>query len=184
MKGIVFTEFLEMVEEKFGIETLDYIIYNQELKSKGIYTTVGTYDFVEMLILISNLSEKVKIPIQDLIYEYGLYFFNILTNNHSDIFEIYKTPMDLLESVENHIHVEVRKLYPGAELPTFKIVRQKDNEMEMIYYSERSLYMFAKALIEKTFEHYNKNSIITYEVLKNDGSEVRFLIKQINGRKE
>jgi len=56
MKGIVFTEFLEMVEETFGLETVDYIIYKSELKSEGIYTSVGTYDFFEMLILISNLS--------------------------------------------------------------------------------------------------------------------------------
>lgn len=181
MKGIVFTEFLEMVEETFGLETVDYIIYKTELKSKGVYTTIGTYDFSEMLILISNLSEKVKIPVQELIYAYGLYFFKVLINHHSDIIKLYKTPMDLLESVENHIHVEVRKLYPGAELPTFKILKENNETMEMVYYSDRSMYMFALALIEKTFEHYNKNSSITYELLKKDGSEVRFLIKEING---
>ena len=55
MKGIVFTEFLEMVEETIGLETVDYIIYKSELKSEGIYTSVGTYDFFEMLSLISNI---------------------------------------------------------------------------------------------------------------------------------
>jgi len=181
MKGIVFTEFLEMVEETFGLETLDYIIYKSDLKSKGIYTSIGTYDFFEMLSLISNLSEKVKIPVQDLIYAYGLYFFKVLVDHHPKIIEMYKTPMDMLESVENHIHVEVRKLYPGAELPTFKIVTRNDDFMEMIYYSDRSLYMFAKGLMEKTFEHYNKNATVEFELLKENGTEVRFLISQNNG---
>ena len=36
MKGIVFTEFLEMVEEKFGLEVVDYIIESSELASEGI----------------------------------------------------------------------------------------------------------------------------------------------------
>ena len=63
MKGIVFTEFLEMVENTFGLETVDYIIYKSDLKSEGAYTSVGTYDFFEMLSLISNLSEKVNIPV-------------------------------------------------------------------------------------------------------------------------
>ena len=94
---------------------------------------------------------------------------------------MYKTPMDMLESVENHIHVEVRKLYPGAELPTFKIVTRNDDFMEMIYYSDRSLYMFAKGLMEKTFEHYNKNATVEFELLKENGTEVRFLISQNNG---
>jgi hypothetical protein len=139
MKGIVFTEFLEMVEEEFGLETVDFIIYKSELKSKGIYTSIGTYDFNEMLSLISNLSEKVNVPVQDLIYAYGLYFFKVLHSHHPDIIKYYKTPIDLLESVENHIHVEVRKLYPGAELPTFKIERKDESNIEMIYYSDRGL---------------------------------------------
>ncbi|SNR59968.1 heme NO-binding domain-containing protein [Lutibacter flavus] len=182
MKGIVFTEFLEMVEETFGLETVDYIIYKSELKSKGVYTSIGTYDFGEMLSLISNLSEKVNVPVQDLIYAYGLYFFKVLHSNHPDIIKYYKTPMDLLESIENHIHVEVRKLYPGAELPTFKIKRKDNESLEMIYYSDRGLYMFAKALIEKTFEHYGKNFNLTLELLKEDGTEVRFLISEPNGK--
>ena len=33
MKGIVFTEFLELVEDKFGLETVDEIINNSDLKS-------------------------------------------------------------------------------------------------------------------------------------------------------
>ncbi|WP_111707419.1 heme NO-binding domain-containing protein [Lutibacter citreus] len=180
MKGIVFTEFLEMVEESFGLETLDYIIYKSDLKSKGVYTSVGTYDFIEMLTLINNLSEKVKIPVQDLVYTYGVYFFKVLSDNHGNIMDLYKSPIDMLSSVESHIHVEVRKIYPGAELPTFKIVKKEDDFIEMIYYSSRSLYMFAKALIEGTFAHYNKKAKINYELLKADGSEVRFLITEIN----
>ncbi|MDV7186831.1 heme NO-binding domain-containing protein [Lutibacter sp. TH_r2] len=181
MKGIVFTEFLEMVEETFGLETVDYIIYKSDLKSKGVYTSVGTYDFFEMLSLISNLSEKVNIPVNDLIYAYGLYFFSVLHKNHSNIMDLYETPFDMISSIENHIHIEVRKLYPGAELPTFKIIKKDDDFIELIYYSDRGLYMFAKALMEKTFEHFNKQANIEFELLKDNGSEVRFLITQKNG---
>ena len=183
MKGIVFTEFLEMVEETFGLETVDYIIYKSELKSEGVYTSIGTYDFFEMLSLISNLSEKVNIPVPDLIYAYGLYFFAVLRRNHSNIIALYASPLDMLASVENHIHIEVRKLYPGAELPTFKIVKKEEKFIEMIYYSDRGLYMFAKGLIEKTFEHYGTDFSLKYELMKEDGTEVRFLITESNGGK-
>jgi hypothetical protein len=180
MKGIVFTEFLEMVEQEFGLETVDYILYKSDLKSNGIYTSVGTYDFFEMVTLITNLSEKVNIPVQDLIYAYGLYFFKVLHANHSNIIDHYKNPLDLLQSVENHIHVEVRKLYPDAELPTFEMIHNDNNSIEMIYYSERGMYMFAKGLIEKTFEHYQRNAEIRYQLLKEDGSKVRFIISEKN----
>lgn len=181
MKGIVFTEFLEMVEETFDLETVDYIINKSNLKSEGAYTAIGTYDFFEMLDLITNLSEKVKIPVNDLIYAFGLYFFKVLLKNHPSIINYYKNPMDLLASVENHIHVEVRKIYPDAELPTFEIVKKDQKSIEMIYHSERAMYMFAKALITKTFEHYKEQADIHLELLNDKGTKVLFLVQKKDG---
>lgn len=180
MKGVVFTEFLDMVEEKFGLEVVDHIIETANLKSGGIYTSVGTYDFIEMQNLLISLSEKTKLSLDDLIYNYGLYFFKVLTDHHPAIFALYKDPLEMLASIENHIHVQVRKLYPGAELPTFKIVKKEDNFLEILYFSERAMYMFAKALMEKTFEHYHESAIIELEKIKKDGSQVRFLISTKN----
>jgi hypothetical protein len=176
MKGIVFTEFLDMVEQEFGLKTLDKIITASQLESNAVYTSVGTYDFFEMQKLIKNLSTETNIPVNDLIYTYGKFFFQVLTKHHRDIFSLYNSPIEMLASIENHIHVQVRKIYPGAELPTFKIIDQKENSLEMIYFSERSMYMFAKALMEKTFEHYHKNCNIDLELMKSDGSQVRFKI--------
>jgi hypothetical protein len=46
----------------------------------------------------------------------------------------------------------------------------------MIYYSSRSMYSFALGLMEKTFEHYHSSATITFDLLKSDGSEVKFII--------
>ena len=35
MKGIVFTEFLDLVEERFGLEMVDVIISQSKLESKS-----------------------------------------------------------------------------------------------------------------------------------------------------
>ena len=48
MKGIVFTEFLDLVEERFGLEMVDAIISQSKLESKGVYTSIGTYSFSEL----------------------------------------------------------------------------------------------------------------------------------------
>lgn len=39
MKGIIFTEFLDMVEERFSIETAEEILEAANLASGGSYTT-------------------------------------------------------------------------------------------------------------------------------------------------
>ena len=48
MKGIVFTEFLDLVEAKFGAEVLEEMLDAADLKSGGAYTAVGYYDHAEM----------------------------------------------------------------------------------------------------------------------------------------
>ena len=176
MKGIVFTEFLDLVESKFGIETVEGIIEKTNLKSKGAYTSIGTYEFSEMLSLLTNLSKKTSISIDDLLHIYGLHFFSILEQNYPKIINKYKYPIDLLSSIDSHIHVQVRKIYPDAELPKFEVVHKTEKSITLLYTSSRSMYAFALALIEKTFQHYNSNAKITIDKLKEDGSKVKFVI--------
>lgn len=178
MKGIVFTEFLELVETKFGIETVEQIISESELESNGIYTAVGTYKFTEMVSLLTNLSNLTKISTNDLLRVYASHFFDVLAQNYGSILNQYKTPLDLLASIDNHIHVEVRKLYPDAELPYFDVIENSNNKLIMTYHSSRAMFAFAHGLMEKTFEHYNENATITYELLKEDGTIVKFEIQK------
>lgn len=178
MKGIIFTEFLEMVETKFGLEVVDDIIESSYLPSEGIYTSVGTYEFNEMVSLITQLSEKSAIPIGDLLYTFGLYLFDSLGKAHPEVIQNYNSPIGLLYSIEDHIHVHVKKLYPDAELPTFKILDKTDTTISMIYSSSRGLYRLAHGLMEKCFVHFNSSAIITYELLNKNGLEVKFDIIQ------
>jgi len=181
MKGIVFTEFLDLVEEKFGIETLDEIIEKSNLKSKGVYTSVGTYDFAEMLALVGNLSEKTQLSIDDLLLVYGEHFFSVIEKSYPSFLQAYSGPIEMLSSIENHIHVEVRKIYPDAELPTFTIEEKTNTSLVMIYKSSRAMYSFGRGLMNKTFEHFNKSATILVEKLNDAGTEVKFSITSNEG---
>jgi hypothetical protein len=178
MKGIVFSEFLEMVEASFGLETVDAIIEKADLPSGGAYTSVGTYEFSEMLQLVSQLSSATTIPVNDLLYSFGLYLFDSLVKVHPEVVSSYKTPLNLLYSIEDHIHVQVKKLYPDAELPTFKILERTDSSLTMIYSSSRGLYALAHGLIKKTFEHFQKSVEVDMKLLNEQGTEVKFAIVQ------
>lgn len=180
MKGIVFTEFIELVEDKFGAEMVDFIIENSDLKSEGAYTAIGTYDFSEMLQLITNLSTKTNVAIDDLLLIYGEHFFSVLEKSYPQILNLYKDPIEMLSSIENHIHVEVRKIYPDAELPTFVLEEKTEDSLKMIYKSSRAMHFFGLGLMNKTFEHFNSAGKIDYEKIKEDGTEVRFTIHKIS----
>lgn len=176
MKGIVFTEFLELVEEKFGLEMVDKIINQSNLESNGIYTSVGTYKFSEMLQLLQHLSAHTNISIDDLLLVYGEHFFSVLETSYPGLLAIYNDPIEMLASIENHIHVEVMKIYPDAELPTFEVIEKKDNSLQMIYKSSRAMHHFGLGLMNKTFEHFKTSATIELEKIKKDGTKVKFII--------
>lgn len=178
MKGIVFTEFLEMVEQTFGLETVDTIIEEADIPSQGAYTLVGTYDFNEMIQLVGALSEKTKIPVGELLFTFGHYLFDSLVKIHPDVISAYSNPLGLLYSIEDHIHVQVKKLYPDAELPTFKVLEKTEDKMELVYASSRGLYQLAHGLMTKTFMHFGTHAKISCKLLKEDGTEVLFSILQ------
>lgn len=176
MKGIVFTEFLEMVEDKFGILTLDRIVEEEKLASGGAYTSVGTYKHDEMVLLVTNLSNEVNIPVADLLEVYGKHFFGVLYTSYPTFFKNVTDAFDFLGSIENYIHVEVLKLYPDAELPSFDIKRPNKNTLTMVYKSERKLAAFAKGLIEGAVTHFGETISIEMNPLKEDNSEVQFTL--------
>ncbi|CAL2080355.1 heme NO-binding domain-containing protein [Tenacibaculum sp. 190524A05c] len=178
MKGIVFTEFLDLVEEKFGIEMVDKIISESDLDSDGIYTSIGTYQFSEMLQLLQSLNANSGIPISDLLLTYGEHFFNVIETSYKGLLDRYKDPIEMLSSVENHIHVEVRKIYPDAELPEFIIEEKTEDSLTMVYKSSRAMHHFGLGLMNKTFAHFNSTASIVTENIKDDGTEVKFVIKK------
>lgn len=72
MKGVVFTEFIEMVEEVFGLDHVDSMITESNLPSGGIYTAVGTYDHNELLTMVKHLSMRTNSTFASLVQEYGM----------------------------------------------------------------------------------------------------------------
>ena len=178
MKGIVFTEFLDLVEKKFGLEMVDTIIKSSNLTTGGAYTAVGTYQFGDMVQLLQNLSKNTGISTDDLLYVFAEHFFETLKQNYASMLNAYSDPIVLLSSIENHIHVEVLKIYPDAELPTFQVIEKTDTSLVLIYKSSRAMHHFGLGLMHKAFSHFNATASIIMEKLKPNGTEVKFIIQK------
>lgn len=178
MKGLVFCEFLEMVENQFGYETVDQIIENTNLPSNGIYTSVGTYSHEEMFALVSQLSAKTQLPVSKLFYAYGVYVFGIFGKKYKDLIKDQHNAFDFLCSVEDTIHVQVLKLYPEAELPKIEVRGRSKDCLELIYTSQRKMSDFAEGLIQGCLDFFNEKASINTQLLAEDRSEVLFTIQK------
>lgn len=182
MKGIVFREFINMVENEFSIETADEIITASNLKSNGAYTTVGTYPHEEMVELVTHLSSKSNIPIPELLRSFGHYLFKRFTVIHADYVVNHQTAFELLKLLDGHIHVEVRKLYTEAELPSFEHEEQTDGSMILIYKSRRALADFAQGLLEGCVAHFqHPMQIERQDIPEDNGAHSRFTLRPMKG---
>jgi hypothetical protein len=131
-----------------------------------------------MLQLLQHLSINTNISINDLLLVFAEHFFGVIEKNYPDFLKMYSDPIELLASIENHIHVEVIKIYPDAELPTFELLEKTDDSLIMIYKSTRAMHHFGLGLMNKTFEHFNSTATIIMEKIKEDGTEVKFIINK------
>jgi hypothetical protein len=182
MKGIVFTEFLEMVEDKFSPEIADRIITETGIESGGAYTSVGTYSHEEMLAMVTRLSEITSISVTDLVTAFGEYLLVRFTQLYPGFFEDVENTFDFLETIENHVHVEVRKLYPDAELPNFAVERPDSDTLIMTYQSKRPFAPLAYGLISGTARYFEEDIQMEMSELSDGvGGHARFVMKKQMG---
>ena len=177
MLGVVFTEFVEMVEATFGEEVADHILETSKLESGGAYTAVGAYSHHEMLELCTHLSERTGVPVSALVKTFGKHLAKGFSSRYSIFFEHIDDPFDFFETLDAHIHKEVLKLYPKALLPTFKSRREGDDTLVLEYRSARPFGVLAHGLIEGSLEIFQCEATIDVEDFSQPGrSHVVFTI--------
>lgn len=180
MKGIVFTEFIEMAEEKFGMDTVERMIAGADLPNGGAYTAVGTYEHGDMMRMVQQLSTITGLGSSTLVQAFGQHLFGRFASGYPQFFAGLSSTFAFLPHVGSHIHHEVRKLYPDAELPTLDCKLLNPECMEMIYQSSRPFADLAEGLIRGCIGHFGEKLDLKRETVNvASGSSVRFTISAI-----
>ena len=179
MRGIVFTEFLEMVEARFTPDIADRMITAAALPSGGAYTAVGTYDYREIAQLVAQLSTLTDITVPELLHTFGSHLFSRFGETYPYLFIGMTSTFNFLRHIEDYIHVEVRKLYPDAELPTFACDTSTPGRLIMEYHSSRPFADLAEGLIAGCIAHFGESIVVHRENISHSpGTRVRFVLTQ------
>jgi Haem-NO-binding len=157
MKGIVFTEFLEMVAQRFGDDMVDDMIADSQVPHKGAYTSVGTYPHDEMVALVSSMSSRTGLGMDSLLEIFGHHLFGRFYAHHPQFMDSTPDPLEFLMGIETIVHTDVRKLYPDAQLPGFDTHRISANQIVMHYSSMHNFSSLAAGLLKGCAEHYRCN---------------------------
>jgi hypothetical protein len=160
MKGIIFVELLAMAEDMLGEDIVDDVIATTDLPSGGAYTTVGQYPCSELVAIVGGLSKVSNVAPEELQRLFGHWMMKSFATHYGAFFERNHGALDMLQSIEDEIHVEVKKLYPEAELPNFDTERNGPDALQMVYRSPRGLSHFCHGLIEGCLAHYDTSAMI------------------------
>ncbi len=168
MKGVVFTELFDFVEDHHSPVFLQESIIDSKVPSEGVYTATGTYPACEMAAIVQAMADKSGASVDTLLRRFGAHLFSRFAEDFPSLFVDHTCPFEFLASVENEIHIEVRKLYPDAELPTIDVTNMTPTGCQLLYSSSRGLGSFCHGLIEGCMAHFGRNAEIERIDLESD----------------
>jgi hypothetical protein len=156
---------------------VDKLLTNTKLLSKDVYTAISTVSHTEVVSFVSCLNQKTSIP--NLLVVFGSYLLKIFSNSYSRIIEDTSDVFTLIKSIHNCILLEIRKLYPDAELSHFDIENSEPNTHVMNYYSNRKMSDLAYGLLEDCLEYFGEKVSVPQEMIYTDGGSVKFVIVKL-----
>ena len=121
--------------------------------------------------LVGAASEITAIPVNSLVFSFGEYMIPNFYKRFPNFFHDVPNFIKFLVSVDQIIHVEVRKLFPDAGLPTFDYSDENEKSLTMIYKSPRKLCQLAEGLISGSAKHFNQHYKMTHNPCMNNGSD-------------
>lgn len=157
MKGVIFNELQKMVTEKYGPDAWDTILDETTLQTpSGAFLGPQTYPDQDLLALVATASRMTGIAVPELVRAFGRYLFADLAKLYPAFVPRGSTAKSFLTTVDRVIHVEVRKLHPGAVLPSFEYEDPGEGRLVMTYRSARKLCPLAQGLIEGVGDYYEE----------------------------
>ena len=176
MRGIIFTSFLDFLETELGLIGSERIIIQAELSSGGAYTTVGFYDYKELLQLITLSSPALNATPNKVSQKFGAYLFHTLAASSPQYFDGKKSCMELFEMINDVIHTEVKSLYPEANPPQTHYERVNPSTALLHYQSHRCLGDVMLGLIEGAGNYFCESLEIHRKKSNETGSKEVFTV--------
>ena len=157
MKGVVFNLLEQLVSRDFGEDTWDALLDASGLD--GVYTSLGSYPDEDLMKLVIAASDALAMPADDVVLWLGRNALPLFAERYPQLFEPHDCTQSFVLTLNDIIHPEVRKLYPGADVPEFDF-DVRDGVVVMGYHSPRKLCSFAEGLLLGAADHYGERLMI------------------------
>jgi heme-NO-binding protein len=157
MKGIIFNLLEEAFTAEHGEDAWDDLL--RVSGTDGAYTSLGRYPDQELVTLVGAAADVRGESVPDCLRWFGREAMARLAGSYSTFFVDHYSLRTFLPTINEVIHAEVRKLYPGADTPWFDVDEDGD-ALQLVYASPRRLCPLAEGLIEGAAARFGESVVI------------------------
>ena len=168
MKGIIFNLAEEVVTDAFGEDVWDDLLDAAEVD--GAYTSLGSYPDEELGRLVVAAAARLGVDEATVVRTIGEGSIPLLATRFSHFFAPHSTTRSFVLTLNDIIHPEVRKLYPGADVPEFEFDVRDATTLGLVYRSGRRLCALAEGFLRGAATHFGEVVVIDHEVCMHRGA--------------
>jgi hypothetical protein len=169
MKGIIFNLLEDVVISNHGEDTWDQLLATTGLD--GAYTSLGSYPDEQIQELVGAASRMLGLTSFEVLRWFGQQAIPLLFDRYPGFFSSQPSTRPFVLSVNSIIHPEVRKVYPGADVPTFEFLQAPNGDLMMGYRSPRRLCALAQGFIEGAATHYGETVFFEHRECMHKGDQ-------------
>ncbi|MCH9729505.1 MAG: heme NO-binding domain-containing protein [Actinomycetia bacterium] len=166
MKGVLFNAVEEAVSREWSEDLWDDLLIAADVD--GAYTALGNYPDAQLVALANAAAERLSSPVEDVLRTLGRITFEPLFARYGGLMEEPTSLREFLPILEELIHPQVLKLYPGASVPRF-VLRENGADLELDYVSVRNMCTLAEGLIQGVADHYGETVAVDQPSCKQRG---------------
>lgn len=164
MKGIVFNLLEEVVVQRFSERHWDDLL--RAANVAGVYTSLGNYASADFVTLIDALAARGKTSVESTMRWFGRHAMPHLAARYPGFLSDHDGLRTFLLSLNDVPQGEVRKVYPGADVPLFDfhsvLGAADDGGLPLLvrYQSPEELCWLAEGFIQGAASHYRQAVLI------------------------
>ena len=169
MKGVIFNLVESVVRSERGDDAWDDVI--DESGVSGAYTALGSYPDSDLVDIAQTVARQVGTDTSSVVRHVGQEGLELLARRYPEFFTPHEDVRSFLLTLNDIIHPEVRRLYPGALVPEFDYRMDEPGVLELVYRSERGRCDLAEGLVLGAGRHYGQRIGISQPVCVHLGDD-------------
>ena len=162
MKGVIFNLAEQVITETYGARMWDDVLHGAGVE--GSYTSLGNYPDAQFHALVGAIAERLDVEPQVVVRRVGEGALPLLAARSPDFFDGHTSTHPFLLTLNDIIHPEVRKLYPGADVPNFSFEVPSEHVLVLHYTSPRRLCMLAEGFLHGAARFYADQLTLSHDV--------------------